>query len=90
MAGEKTMTETIVQSQKISSITTVIVTNDQGMPARLFLIVHFLSMHLIDCCVFPLPPIVVANTAVHRSFMPLLPNHIANTNIHRYHAAAVH
>jgi len=33
------------------AITAAIISSDQGMPARLFLIVHFLSMHLFDCCV---------------------------------------
>jgi hypothetical protein len=46
-------------------ITSAIIANDYGTPARLFSIVRFLSVHLIDCCVFPPPPIVATNTAVH-------------------------
>ena len=49
----------------VDAITTAIIANDQGTPACLFLIVRFLSMHLIDCCVFSPPPIVAANTAIH-------------------------
>ena len=47
------------------AITTAIIANDHGTPAHLVLIVCFLSMHLIDCCVFPPPPIFAANTTVH-------------------------
>jgi hypothetical protein len=48
------------------AITSAIITNDHGTPSRLVLIVRFLTMHLIDCCVFLPPPIVTANTtAVH-------------------------
>jgi hypothetical protein len=47
------------------AITAAIVSSDQGMPARLFLILRFLSMHLFDCC--------VSSAVAHRNAIPPLP-----------------
>jgi hypothetical protein len=55
-------------------VTTVIISNDQGGPARLSLLIRFSLMNLIDCCVSAAvaccdailpPPIAVVAAAVH-------------------------
>jgi hypothetical protein len=57
------------------AITVTIVLRDQGTPARLFLIVRFLSMHLLDC--------YVSSTIAH------LHRAAAHSPL-SYHAAVVH
>ena len=52
------------------AITTAIISSDQGTPSHLFLIVRFLSMHLIDCCV---PAAVAHCDAVPPLPVPLSP-----------------
>jgi hypothetical protein len=75
-----------------------IITSDQGTPARLFLTIQFLSMHLVDCCVSsaahcdavllpPPPPLCidrVHHTAAHS------PLSYRSAVVHRDRAAAVH
>jgi hypothetical protein len=66
------------------AITAAIISSDQGMPARLFLIVHFLSMHLFDCCVSSAvahSPLSYRAAVVHRDRAAI---------VHRDRAAAVH
>jgi hypothetical protein len=82
------------------AITAAIVSSNQITPARLFLIVRFLSMHLFDCCVssavahcdavlpLPLPPPPCID-CVHRAAAHL-PLSYCTAVVHRNRAAAVY